>query len=314
LNGSLKPFAGRPPENGKLIAVGGAKGGIGKSLFSVNLAVLLSQMGFRTVIADLDLGGANLHLYLGERKIDRVVNQYLNKQAGSLEEIMIETSYGPLLIGGDSSELGAANIGFSRKLKLLRALKNLEADYVIADLGGDISFNILDFFLAADYTLVLCTPEPAAYLDAYRFIKVALYRKLARLFGVESEFQPMKDLELEELIQRVTSPDGESSIKRIDQLLEVVRDEQPHNMKLLTEAIESFRPLLILNRVSPSQDPEAIVNTVRNVSEKMLSLNVDYLGSIPYSPELERSAMELVPLVAKYPDGELAQIIREIIS
>ena len=47
----------------KVIAVGGAKGGIGKSIFATNLALLLSSVG-RTVIIDLDLGGANLHLYL----------------------------------------------------------------------------------------------------------------------------------------------------------------------------------------------------------------------------------------------------------
>ena len=46
----------------------------------------------------------------------------------------------------------------------------------------------------------------------------------------------------------------------------------------------------------------------------MLSLEVDYLGAIPYSPEMERSAMELIPVVAKYPDGEVAQIIAEMIS
>ena len=314
MNASRKPFAGRKPENGKIIAVGGAKGGIGKSLFSVNMAVLLSRMGFRTIIADLDLGGANLHLYLGERRLGSSVNQYLNKEAESLEEIMVETSYGPMLIGGDSSELGAANIAFARKIKLLRALKNLDADYVVVDLGGDISYNILDFFLAADYHMVLCTPEPAAYLDAYRFIKVALYRKLARLFGVESEFQPMRDLELEELLQRATTAQGDIQIKRIDQLLDLVRGEQPQHLQLLTEAIASFRPMLVLNRVSATQDPEPIVATVTNVSRQMLSVEVDYLGYIPYSQEMERSAIELVPVVARYPDGELAETIKEIIA
>jgi Mrp family chromosome partitioning ATPase len=58
LNAGPKPFAQRKPENGKLIAVGGAKGGIGKSLFSINMAVMLSRMGFCTVIADLDLGSS----------------------------------------------------------------------------------------------------------------------------------------------------------------------------------------------------------------------------------------------------------------
>lgn len=314
LNEKTKPFRGRVPYDGKIIAVGGAKGGIGKSLFAVNLAVLLSQRGFDTVIADLDLGGANLHLYLGDRKIEKTINQFLNKKVADLSEIITENQHGPKLIGGDSSELGAANIGYARKLKLLRALRKLNADYVVVDLGGDISYNILDFFLAADYQLVMCTPEPAAYLDAYRFIKVALYRKLARLFGAESAFMPMKDLELEQLIARTTSPQGESRVKRIEQLIELVSMEQPQSLGVLNEAIASFRPMLVLNKVPEGQDVSQIVATIRSVSKKMLSLEVDYLGHIPASPELERSAIELFPVVAKYPEGELADIIGEIIA
>ncbi|NNL41181.1 MAG: P-loop NTPase, partial [Desulfobacterales bacterium] len=49
-----------------IVAVGGAKGGIGKSMFSTNLGIYLSSLGKTTVLVDLDLGGANLHLYLGE--------------------------------------------------------------------------------------------------------------------------------------------------------------------------------------------------------------------------------------------------------
>ena len=64
----------------KVIAVGGAKGGIGKSIFAINLALLLSSVG-RTVIIDLDLGGANLHLYLGETIVARQITQYTSRRA-----------------------------------------------------------------------------------------------------------------------------------------------------------------------------------------------------------------------------------------
>ena len=63
-----------------VIAVGGAKGGIGKSLFTANLAVQLAREGHRTVAADLDLGGANLHLYLGKPRLRRTVNDFLRKK------------------------------------------------------------------------------------------------------------------------------------------------------------------------------------------------------------------------------------------
>lgn len=194
-------FAEEDSRQTKIIAVGGAKGGIGKSIFAANLGVLLSSMGRRTVVADLDLGGANLHLYLGETFLKWGINDFLNKSVPTLQEIMIKSRYGPRLIGGDSSQLGAANINFLRKLKLLKAIKQTDADYVIIDLGGDTSYNMIDFSLAADYGIVMTTCDPASYLDAYNFIKVALYRKLNRLFGPESTLTNRKDTDFQQLIR-----------------------------------------------------------------------------------------------------------------
>jgi len=41
-----------------IIAVGGGKGGVGKSILSANLAVKLAAQRFRVLAVDLDLGGA----------------------------------------------------------------------------------------------------------------------------------------------------------------------------------------------------------------------------------------------------------------
>ena len=53
----------------KIIAVGGAKGGVGKSMLSANLAVGLALLGQKVVLADLDLGGADVHLYTGVKTL-----------------------------------------------------------------------------------------------------------------------------------------------------------------------------------------------------------------------------------------------------
>ena len=48
-----------------VIAVGGGKGGVGKSIISANLSAILSQFGYRVLVVDLDLGCANLHTHYG---------------------------------------------------------------------------------------------------------------------------------------------------------------------------------------------------------------------------------------------------------
>ena len=298
----------------KIIAIGGAKGGIGKSLFAANLGVSLANRGARTVAVDLDLGGANLHLYLGERMIKVDINCFLKNRVSSLTDAMVKTKYGPSLIGGDSSRLGAANIPFVQKLKLMRAIRNIDADYIIIDLGGDTSYNIIDFFLIADYYIVLTSCDPASYLDAYNFIKTALYRKLYRLFGPESKYNNRKDHDLEYLIQDSIASTNESNLIKIEDLLEKVKKQLPESLPILCEAISNFSPFLIVNRVPRDFNANPIVSRIMAVSIKMLSIKINYLGSIPYSPEIELSARNLVPIVASSTNGSFTKKMNQIIQ
>ncbi len=294
----------------RIIAVGGAKGGIGKSIFSANLAVYLARCGKKTVVIDLDLGGANLHLYLGKTYLKWNINDYLNKRTSTLEDILVPTEYGPSLIGGDSSQLGAANIVFTRKLKLMGAIKELKADHIILDLGGDTSFNVIDFFLMADQGIVLTTCDPASYLDAYNFIKVALFRKLGRIFGAESEVSDRKDIQLEELIATFTKSPGDSQFTRIDQFMTEVHKNYPQHVGLLQSVISDFKPRILVNRVSNRCDASRVVKRLQDVSKKILSINLPYLGSLPQQAEIEASARNLIPMMTSHPHGMFAQTMQ----
>ena len=297
---------------GKIIAIGGGKGGIGKSLFASNLGVLLSNKGLRTVVVDLDLGGANLHLYLGETFINNSINDFLNKSVSSIQQTIMNTKYGPSLIGGNSSQLGAANINFMQKLKLLKSIKTIDADYIIIDLGGDTSYNIIDFFLLADHGIVMTTCDPASYLDAYNFIKTALYRKLNRLFRAESKYRACKDHDLEKLIIEATMSKNGSKIVKVEDLVEKVKVKLPQSLSVLSEAISTFSPYLVVNRAPQNFNVSQIVKRIQMVSRKMLSIKVRYCGSIPYQPEIELSARNLVPIVAKSTNGNLARKMSHI--
>lgn len=167
----------------KIIAVGGGKGGVGKSMFSANLAVGLSLLGQKVVLADLDLGGADVHLYTGVKSLAKTWNDFLDKKEDSIEGILTPTAFrGSSLIGGDSSRLGSANLPHAQKHKIMRHLKELETDFLIIDLGGDPTYNGLDFFLLADQKIVVSGTEPASVLDSYAFIKVVFNRFLDRFF------------------------------------------------------------------------------------------------------------------------------------
>jgi flagellar biosynthesis protein FlhG len=304
----------KPLRRRTVVAVGGAKGGIGKSIFSANLGVFLSRMGKKTVLVDLDLGGANLHLYVGETCLPYTLHDFLSQKIGRLEQTMVTTKFGPKLIGGDGSRLGAANIDPSMKLKLMKSIRMIDADYVVLDLGGDTSYNMIDFFLSADQGLVLTTCDPTSYLEAYNFIKVSLFRKLNRLFSEGINTGVEKNFLLKGLIEGLTLSRNGSGIKTIDQLLERIKKEQPQYHLLVKGIISKFRPYLIINMKESETDASVVVRRIQEVARKMLSIEVGYLGSLPFQPEIKASARELVPAIAKFPKGYLSATMANLVE
>lgn len=301
------------PFKPRIIAVGGAKGGVGKSLIAANLAVLLSRQGWRSTAVDLDLGAANLHLYLGVWALKHRINDYLDKKVSRLEEIAVDTPHGPRLIGGGSSRLGAANLPFARKLKLMRALRTLSADFVVVDLGGDTAYNILDFYLAADHGIVTTSCDPASYLDAYTFVKMALHRRLTRLFSPESPYRKFRDLRLEALIQAAVGPDAKQNVGIAD-LLAAARRVSPDRHYLVRQAVENFQPLLLVNQADGRLEVEALVSRFQKVSRAKLGIAVPHVGTIPADGSIARSSKELVPAVADSKNGLLAGCLQQVLA
>ena len=295
----------------RIIAVGGAKGGIGKSLFAANLGVFLASRGKRTVLIDLDLGGANLHLFLGIWSVREKIDDFLLKRVESIEAIMAPSKYGPLLIGGGGGRLGSANLAFARKLKLLRAIKAIDADYVIIDLGGDTTYNILDFYLMAHRGVVLTTCEPAAYLDCYNFIKMGLYRRLSRIFGPEFGNWNRRNRDLEALIESFITTQNPDQGGRIDDLLDQVHDQLPDYESLVKEVIDRFRPMAVINMVTEDEDAAALVQRLQKVTQKMLSVQLLHKGNIPFTKDVQQSAKDLIPHVSRHPKGVFAAFFQK---
>lgn len=296
-----KIFSGEKPEvflddtkRSRIIAVGGAKGGIGKSIFAANLGMVLSAVGRKTIMVDLDLGGPDLHLYLGLKfPPETTLNDFINRKVSSLDEAVAKPRYGPMLIAGDIGELGAANISFQKKMRLIDKIQLMNADYVILDLGGGTNFNTLDFFLAADIGIVISTLDQPAYVEAYAFIKTALQRKLTRLFAADSSFPARKNAILKEIVREATSLPDESHPRTIQALLEQVSQDTPINLPLITDEILSYSPCLVINNCFDPKGALDVVSSLRSVACKRLSIDINHIGTISKHPAVERSTSYL---------------------
>jgi len=127
--------------------------------------------------------------------------------------------------------------------------------------------------MAADHSIVLTTCEPASYLDAYRFMKNSLYLKLNRLFSPESRYDMRKDPELVRLIAESTM------------------------------AVTSFAPFLVINKSLFNAEARQLVERLQDVARRRCSIWAKYVGNITYQKEIAASARNMVPVVARYPDG-----------
>jgi cellulose biosynthesis protein BcsQ len=150
---------------------------------TANLALLLAKKGKRVTLADLDVGGADIHILFGLMNPPLTLTDFLNRRVDRLEDIAqaLPVHSSLTLIPGTGDTLATANMSYAKKKRLIRHLHNLQSDVVIVDIGAGASYHALDFFLVADHHVTVATPDPTSVLNLYRFIKLAAsWRRFSR--------------------------------------------------------------------------------------------------------------------------------------
>lgn len=167
-----------------IITVASGKGGVGKSNFSVNLALALKSLGKNPIILDADFGLANVEIILGETPKYNL--SHLIKGACEIESLITPSKHGISFISGGSgikemSFLSAAQINqISHQLSRL----NDYTDILIIDTGAGINDIVVKFCNLADQVYVVVTPEPTSITDGY-----ALMKTLITSFGLKAKLK-----------------------------------------------------------------------------------------------------------------------------
>lgn len=287
-----------------IVPVASGKGGVGKSLVSANLAIALAQAGKRVVLADLDLGGSNLHLILGVRAAGASLGSFLSDKATDFRSV-IQTTDVPNLsfIPGDAEIPGLANLPSSQKRMLTRRLGALEADFLILDLGAGTGRNILDFFLLSGGGIVVTTPTPTATVNAYLFLKNVMFRILHSTVGRKG---PGADF-LNELMRDKTKLQS----VYLPDIVKKLRARAPEAATEYEQRISRFRPRVIMNMIEDPKDAEK-VNRLRRSTQQYLDIDLLHLG-IMYRDDLQDTALGArIPIVRYKPQSILSQAIYRI--
>lgn len=275
-----------------VIAVGGGKGGVGKSMAAVNLAVAMAQAGRQTVLVDGDLGSPNLHTLLAVDPVPRSIESLLAKDIEHLNDARLDTKVpGLKLIAGSAAAVGSANIAHTQKLKLLRHLHQLKADVVIVDVGAGTSFNTLDLFNTADVRVIVTTPQLTALQNAYAFAKGALFRELKSLAGNKTQTDLLEDprlnkdaAKLKSLVQQVKSKDEAFGVA-LRQLLDGVH-------------------LYVLGNAMLEEKDALTFQAFSRMVKDFLSVDCEVLGQLKNSRRAHDSVNRRTPVAVADPEGE----------
>lgn len=287
-----------------IIPVASGKGGVGKSLFSANLAIALGQAGKKVILADLDLGGSNLHLILGLRNLPGGIGTFLTDNRANLEDVIIQTEYKNIrFIPGDAEIPGIANLNTAQKKKLFTKISNLQADYLILDLGAGTSFNTIDFFLLASQGTIVTTPTPTALVNAYLFLKNSVFRIIDSAVIKESPAH-------NHLKQLHKNSSGLQKLY-IQDLLKTIKELHEPSYQSILNALSRFKPRLVLNMIEDPKDADKAYK-IRRSCQQYLGIEIEHLG-IMYRDDLQDTALQAgLPIISYKPRAVLSQAIYRI--
>ena len=183
----------------KIIAVHSYKGGTGKTLLSVNLAVIFAKRGKKVCLFDLDFRAPSLFSVLKVENAECWLNDYLNGTC-DINKVLIDLS--SRIQGNGKFFIGLANPATEairdmsakdrkwemRALGRLLSLRNTllndqEFDYLIFDTSPGLQYSSINAIVTADFVVVATTSDRSD-VDGTRRMLRELYNLFEKKTGL----------------------------------------------------------------------------------------------------------------------------------
>jgi len=284
-----------------VIAFGGGKGGVGKSLTCSAVATSMARLGARVVVLDADLGAANMHTLLGVTHPASTLDDFWAGRVARLEDACLQTPVDGLrLISGAAAILRAANPRRRERERLVRAFLELEADALLIDLGAGTGDGTLDFFNLAGEGLVVTGTEPTAIQNAYAFVKAAVYRRLDRCFHDAPAAQT--------LVARAAAARGPDRIESVDRLILALEALDPVLGDRAASLLARGDVRLVVNQAGP-REAQRVVGAIGVVCQRYLSLDLPLVAPLPTDPAVVRAVHRMAPVMFEDPHGPFARAV-----
>jgi flagellar biosynthesis protein FlhG len=257
----------------RIVAVGGGRGGVGKSLLAQNLAIYLAQLGRNVALVDADPTGANLHAHFGLSAAS--VEPSLDPSTGreEMQKALLPTTVPGLSLmpaPHDALEPRIAPRG-SRKARWLAHLRSLPVEYLVIDVGPGQSHFALDVMATADVPISVTVPEPPAVETTYRFLRASYRRRLRRSLIGDRFRLAQVDRAFTEL-GRLPAP-----LDVVRQLSKMDRNTALHAW----DQARRSRLYLVVNQTRVRSDVE-LGEDLSQLSRRHLGVELDELGHVEH--------------------------------
>lgn len=289
-----------------IIAVGGGKGGIGKSVICTNLAAGMALSGQKVILMDTDFGASNLHALLGIGSPSHGFQDFFNSDITDPNSLLLDTGISNLkFVSGAGDNPGSANIDSDKIGTIISFIKKLEADTILLDLGPGTNYNVIDFFNISTQGVVMTTPEMTSIMKTFSFIRSALFRRISLAFHDFPKIQKIVDH------SNPHEADMESYTTGL--LRSKFAESFPDHADQLNSIISDFTPGLVVNRVRNRKDLMAGDNLLKLV-KKFLEIEITYLGYIIESDRIRDSVDDMIPFLIKNPQSKPSENLQQIIG
>ena len=289
--------------NNHIIAIGGGKGGTGKSLITASIGICLADRGNSVLLIDADLGTANLHTFLGLEPPKLGLSDFVSNKESAISAVITKAGINNLkLISGAKDMIGIANLSYGQKAKVLNNIKKLNYRYILLDLGPGTSFNILDFFLISHCGILITSPEPTSIENTYRFTKGLLFRYLRKIISKKV---------VRSLIDNGIRQRNGHKFESLFDLLETIETIEPGLGDNISSYLSTLDIKLIVNQVRTRKD-RAIGQKMAIAAKKYFGIPIDFLGNISHDNTLRKGLLQQKPLMAYLPHSKAFKELTEI--
>ena len=284
-----------------IIPIASGKGGVGKSVITANLAIALAQLGLDTLAVDLDLGGSNLHSYLGLGNQHSGIGDFLKGRQKSLSELIVPTKIPKLrFLAGDGRTPFMANIPFQQRILLLNELQKVKARFVLLDLGAGSTFNTLNFFGLSHHGMIVTTFESPAIMNMLTFLKNFMFRLISAVSKQNNDV-------FKELIQEFRRPVNGVPVT-VASLLSRVAGQDEKLARTLQQICRSYSPRLVFNMAENVTDLQ-ICSKINQTLKENMTLTPSFCGCVSYDNSVRRSVRQRIPIILIRPDSPPARDI-----